>query len=268
MLLVFDNCLGASRSTGDVGAVDNLNFSWPITSQRHSEPYVLWPYSFQDPNGLLDGYLQFPAEWFAPLFGWYWAISNQTAPAISAAGQLGNSLHLQNIDEWFPGLPALVARNPLSPFQNGTEALANATRQAWAPVADPINAYILDVNRTLVAPQSETFRRQSEMIAAAFAPAVHDTLGLLPNIDGLVGSHAPLPSIFRGAADTAISTIAAAPGTADVLAVATNVANAASSASEAHVALAPANAYTPYLTDGVHAAGKAIYGPNHTAGSG
>lgn len=247
-------------STGEPGAIDNLNASFPISTQHHSEPYVLWPYTFDDPNGPLDGYLELPASWFEPLFGAYWAISNQTAPAIAAAGTLGNALHMQNIDNYFPGLAKAVATNPLTPLQNSTEILQSAARKAFAPVTSPINAAILDINRTLIAPQSATIKQQSEIIGSALAPAVRAGLSLVPNIDSVIGRNAPLPSAARGAANTAIAAVDEAPATAAVLQAANNAANTAQATSAA--AVAPDNV-TPALTDTIHTAARAIYGENH-----
>jgi hypothetical protein len=242
-------------STGDPGAVDNLNASWPISTQQHSQPYVLWPYTFDDPNGPLDGYLQLPATWFEPLFGLYWAISNQTAPAIAAAGAIGNALHMQNIDEYFPGLPKAVSTNPLSPFQNSTEALQNLTRQALAPITDPINAAISDVNRTLVSPVSENVKHGSEIIGSAFAPAVNLGLRFIPNIDDLVGRNAPLPSIGRTAANSAITAIDQAPATSATLQVANTLSQNVATASAASV---PPDTVTPIITSAIKTAGKSV----------
>eukprot|EP00884_Botryococcus_braunii_P010557 jgi/Botrbrau1/19502/Bobra.0035s0004.1 len=248
------------NNTGDPGAIDNLNASWPITTQQQSQPYVLWPYTFDDPNGALDGYLELPASWFEPLFGAYWAISNQTAPAINAAGTIGNALHMQNIDNYFPGLPKAVATNPLTPLRNTTEILQNAARKALSPVTSPINEAISDINRTLISPQSENIKKQSEIIGSAFAPAVRNGLALVPNIDSLVGRNAPLPSAARGVANTAITAIDESPATAAVLQAANNAASTAQTASAA--AVTPDNA-TPALTNTIHTVGRAIYGDSH-----
>jgi hypothetical protein len=246
-------CAWDTCSTGDPGAIDNLNASFPISTQQHSQPYVLWPYTFDDPNGPLDGYLQLPASWFEPLFGAYWAISNQTAPLISSAGSIGNALHMQNVDAYFPGIAAAVSTNPLSPVRPQLETMQKISREAMAPAIAPINAAILEVNRTIVSPASESIKQGSEALGSALAPVVNIGFEFLPNLDAVIGRNAPLPSLARNTANAAITTINQAPATSAALRMANSLSQAAASISAASV---PPDIVTPAITSAINSVGQ------------
>jgi hypothetical protein len=175
-----------------------------MSSRSQSDPYILWPYTFEDPNGPLNGYIQLPASWFEPIFGAYWAINNQTAPIVAAVEKGTEPVHFNNIDKNAPGIENVVAKNPLTPLKNGTEAVQAQVRSALAPATDPINAVIANAGEAFIVPASEAIKQASVVAAAALAPAINAGLSVVPNIGDVAGVDAPLPSAARAAADVLI----------------------------------------------------------------
>jgi hypothetical protein len=183
---------------GDPGAVDHWTHSFPMSNAGNSRPYVLWPYTLDQPEGPLKGYLELPASWFEPLFGAYWAINNITVPIENQVNAAADALHTQDIDEYFPDyLYNLTITNPLLPYKNQTEAVQSQVRAALAPIVDPFNAAILGLNNTIVAPTGEALKQGGLAVSSALAPAFLGAVHSIPNIGTGFGVEAPLPSTIR-----------------------------------------------------------------------
>eukprot|EP00884_Botryococcus_braunii_P013771 jgi/Botrbrau1/22395/Bobra.0091s0006.1 len=183
---------------GDPGAVDHWTHSFPMSNAGNSRPYVLWPYTLDQPEGPLKGYLELPASWFEPLFGAYWAINNFTVPIENQVNAAADALHTQDIDEYFPDyLYNLTITNPLLPYKNQTEAVQSQVRAALAPIVDPFNAAILGLNNTIVAPTGEALKQGGLAVSSALAPAFLGAVHSIPNIGTGFGVEAPLPSTIR-----------------------------------------------------------------------
>jgi hypothetical protein len=174
--------------------------SFPFSTDTSSEPYVLWPYTFEEPAGPLSGYLQLPAALFQPIFGPYWELTNQTMPLVKAVEQATApaSQYYQNVDNLFPGIDRIVNVNPLTALEPAAKQAYNAADAAFGPATAPAAEALASAAKQAVAPIADAIQKGSLQITGAFAPAVQGAIGAIPNVNSIFGPQAPLPSAVTG----------------------------------------------------------------------
>lgn len=192
---------------GDPGAVDNWSHSFPMSNQGQSQPYILWPYTLEQPEGPLKGYIQLPASWFEPVWGAYWAINNVTLPIENQINAAADAFHFQNIDEYFPGIYNWTITNPLTPVKDQYEAVRQTIKSAHEAVMTPVNAIVLDLNQSIVAPTAQAMRQGGLAVTSALAPSFLGAVTSIPNIDTGFGTQAPIPSAIRSISDEVVAAI-------------------------------------------------------------
>lgn len=174
--------------------------SFPFSTDTASEPYVLWPYTFEEPAGPLSGYLQLPASLFEPIFGAYWELTNQTRPLVKAVedATAPAAQYYQNVDKLFPGIDRVVNVNPLTALEPAAKQAYDAADAAFGPATAPAAGALAAAAKQAVAPIADAIQKGSLQITGAFAPAVQGAIGAIPNVNSLFGPGAPLPSAITG----------------------------------------------------------------------